>query len=392
MGFQRIYAAPNDSFFLFGPRGVGKSTFVRDQLKPSLSINLLEASVYLELKRDPSRIQALLAPARGKARILIDEIQKLPILLDEVQNEIESRGRVFVLTGSSARKLKRSGVNLLAGRAVTRRMFPFSLHELNGAFPIQRLLQIGTVPLVLGREPEAEEVLISYVDTYLKEEIREEALTRNLEDFVRFLEISGQLNGRILNFENLAAATGRSGDTVKKWYGILEDTLLGTTVPAFRPGFKAREATHGKFYYFDPGVARAAAGLIREPLEEDGMARGFALETLVLNELRIRNETSRHERKISFYGVPGSEEIDFIVETRKKTIDRPGRFVTIEVKASKRWRSEFEAPSRSLQARSAKSCEAMLGVYLGKDELSSNGFRVLPVQKFADLLQTGKLI
>ena len=404
MPFFRLYKKPEGSFFLFGPRGVGKSTFIRDQIKPDLTLNLLDSSLFLELKRNPalleSKISGLKRSKTAPITVCIDEIQKIPLLLDEVHRLIEKKwekrggkgeekGIHFILTGSSARKLKRSGSNLLGGRAQTRRMFPFSLAELGDALSPSRCLEVGTLPVIFGQIKNAEEALLSYVDTYLKEEIREEAITRNLEDFVRFLEVSAQMNGRVINFERVGSETGKSGDTIKKWYSILEETFQGMTLPSFRPGFKVREVSHSKFYYFDPGVARAAAGLIREPL--DALTKGFALETLVLNELRIYNEVSRRERNISFYGVTGSDEIDFIVETQKKTIDRPGQFVSIECKASERWNSDYEKHSRSLYERSKKSHKKMLGVYLGKEELRFGDFHVLPLKIFVEKLHKKEL-
>lgn len=392
MSFSRLYKKTEGSYFLFGPRGVGKSTFIRDQVKPDLTLNLLDSSLYLDLKRNPSQLEAKVAHLKRSktvCTVCIDEIQKIPLLLDEVHRLIEERGLQFILTGSSARKLRRSGSNLLGGRAQTRRMFPFSIEELGDSLSLTKCLEVGTLPVIFGQLKNAEEALLSYVDTYLKEEIREEAITRNLEDFVRFLEVSAQLNGRVINLEKIGSVTGKSGDTIKKWYSILEETFLGTMIPSFRPGFKVREISHSKFFYFDPGVARAAAGLIREPL--DSLSKGFAFETLVLNELRIYNEVSRRERKISFYGVNGAEEIDFIVETQKKTMDRAGRFVSIECKSSARWNSDFEKSSRNLHARAKNGLVKMLGVYLGKEELSFGDFHVLPFHLFVKKLHQGEL-
>jgi predicted AAA+ superfamily ATPase len=372
---------------------VGKSTFVRDQLNPDLTINLLQSRTYLELKRDPGLLQAKVKGAleahRGRIRVFIDEIQKLPALLDEVHTMIEELGVEFILSGSSARKLKREGANLLAGRAKTKRMYPFSIQELADHFPVERLLEIGTLPVVLDRAEEAHETLTSYVETYLREEIREEALTRSLDDFIRFLEVAGQLNGQVLNFEKVASETGRSGDTIRKWYQILEETFIASPVTGFKPGLKVRETSAPKYYFFDAAVARCAAGLLGESL--DPFSRGVALESLVLNELKIRQESTGYRKSIHYYNVPGSEEIDFIVETRKKTIDRPGRFVSIEVKATHRWRSEFERASRSLKTRAGESHERMLGVYLGEEVLKFGDFEVFPIAEYVSRLHSGGL-
>jgi predicted AAA+ superfamily ATPase len=165
---------------------------------------------------------------------------------------------------------------------------------------------------------------------------------------------------------------------------------LGTFLPSYRPGLKVRESSHKKFYFFDPGVARASAGLLGESM--DSISEGFALETLILNELRIYKEIHGKHSKIFFYNVPGSDDIDFVIETRKKTIQSPGSFISIEVKASQRWRSEFEVSSRTLQARSGKSCERILGVYLGHERLKFKDFDVLPLSEFISDLYNHKII
>jgi uncharacterized protein len=389
MSFSRLYPKITGNAFLFGPRGVGKSTFVKDQLKPDFTIDLLETRQFFELKRDPGLLEAKIGHLSKGDIVFIDEIQKIPALLNEVHRLIEKKKLIFLMSGSSARKLKRGGANLLGGRAITRKMFPFSIQELQKKFPITRLLETGTLPVVLKEIESAEDTLSSYVDTYLKEEIKEEAITRSLEDFARFFEIAAQLNGRVLNFENVGKETGKSGDTIKKWYSILEETFIGSYIFPYRPGFKVREVSHPKFYFFDPGVSRAAAGLIREPL--DVLSKGYALETLVLNELKIYNEVSKKDRKISFYSIPGQSEIDFIIEVEKKTIDRPGKFISIECKTSSVWKKEFETASRTLQS-GAKGRHLMgYGVYLGREERSHDGFHALPIDTFVEKLHSGKL-
>jgi len=233
----RGYQIPSKSFFLFGPRGVGKSTWIKERGGYALKVDLLKHATFLELSRDPSLLEAQTRHLKKGDVVFIDEIQKIPQLLDEVHRLMEDRGLEFILTGSSARKLKRVGANLLAGRAHTYKMFPLTLRELGVTYPIEELLRIGTLPIVFKDSAAAEETLVSYVDTYLKEEIREEALVRKVADFQRFLANAGSLNASVINFQSVARDSGKSVPTIQSWFQILEETLLGSFLPSYRPGF-----------------------------------------------------------------------------------------------------------------------------------------------------------
>lgn len=386
---KRPYKSPQASFFLFGPRGVGKSTWVRQQVVPDFEIDLLNTKTFLELQRDPSLLEAKVSHLVPGKKIFIDEIQKIPELLNEVHRLIEKYDYEFILTGSSARKLRKSGVNLLGGRALTLKMFPFGFSEIENIWTIEKVLQWGALPVVLKKPDFAQDTLSAYVQTYLKEEIKEEALVRNVAEFSRFLEIAGQMNGQVLNFRNISRDVGISSTTINAWYQILVDTLLGSYLQPYRPGFKVREAGHPKFYLFDCGVARGCAGLLSEEL--DSLWKGYAFESVILNELRIYNEVSRKNKEIFFYSSPGAGEVDFIVETRKKTINRPAEFISIEVKTSTKWKRSFEDPSRSLKDYSKGHHAKMLGVYLGTERLSFDQFEVYPLQDFVKQLHKGSL-
>lgn len=389
MTIARAYSLPSKTFFLLGPRGVGKSTWIREQFTPALSIDLLQHRTFLQLQAAPDLLDAQVADLARNSWVFIDEIQKLPELLDTVHRIIETYHLRFILTGSSARKLKRRGANLLAGRALTRKMYPFSLHELQSTKPPKFFCTYGTIPVVLQDAALAEETLYSYVETYLREEIREEAAVRRLEQFNRFLQIAGRLNGQILSYVNIAQETGRSSASIALWYDILEETLLGTRLMPYRPGFKVREVGHPKFYWVDPGLARVSAQIAVEDFGSTEM--GTALETLVLNELRVYQESVGRPKPIYYYATPGAGEIDFLIERRPKTIDRPAEFVTIEVKSSTRWKSDYEAPSRSLHALAKKQHLHMYGVYLGTERLTRNGFTVYPLTEFVWDLFAGKI-
>lgn len=389
MKTPRLYRPPIKSFFLFGPRGVGKSTWVRDKIDVALEIDLLRHRTFLELQNDPGLLEAKAAPLRKHSWIFIDEIQKLPSLLDEVHHLIEAKGYRFVLTGSSARKLKRGGANLLAGRALTHKMFPLSLHELSFAKPIRYYYLYGTMPLVLKESSQEESILYSYVETYLREEIKEEAVVRRIDRFNRFLQIAGRLNGQVVNQANVARETGRSGALISQWYDILEETLLGIRLMPYRPAFKVREAGHPKFYWFDPGVARVSAQIGADDFETPEM--GFAFETLILNELRVYQEYSGKIRPISYYATPGAGEIDFIIELRPKTLSHPPEFLTIEVKMAAKWKRDFEGPTRALKEFAGPRLKRMIGIYLGSERLAFDGFEVYPLQDFVKALFEGKV-
>ncbi|MGK5089026.1 AAA family ATPase, partial [Bdellovibrionota bacterium FG-2] len=281
--FKRIFQMPKKSFLLLGPRGTGKSTWLRTQ-KFDLVIDLLKSRTRLELERNPSHLHALVAPIASGGWVLIDEVQKIPALLDEVHSIYEERGINFALTGSSARKLKRSGVNLLAGRALNFSFFPLVYPEYGDAIPLMDRVEWGTLPLVVDQMEHRADTLETYVDNYLRQELVEEGIVRNLEPFTRFLQISAMMNAQILNVENIARDAQVKRPTVDKYFEVLIDTLIGYRLPAYQPGLKTKEVAHPKFYFFDPGVARAAAGLVREPLDRSQL--GFQLETFLLNEVR----------------------------------------------------------------------------------------------------------
>ena len=381
---------PEKSFFVFGPRGVGKSTWLRRGLPPdAVLLDLLRSDVFLDLSRDPSHLEALVAHRPAGSWICIDEIQKAPALLDEVHRLIESRRLRFALSGSSARRLRRTGVNLLGGRAITRWLAPFVSAELGDLFDLRGALDWGLLPLVVLDPDQAADTLAAYVHTYIREEIREEGLVRKIDPFLRFLQIAGLMNGQELNVENIAREAGVPRTTVDGYFTILVDTLLGHLLPAYRPGVKVRERGHPKFYWFDSGVARSAAGLLRDPL--DAIWRGTALETLVLHELRVHDHVAKKERPISYYRTAAGVEIDFIIETARRTTSSRPRIVCIEVKAAARWKRAWEAPMRALATAGGPVVERMIGVYTGRDRLRFDAVDVMPVQSFLAALHAGEI-
>jgi predicted AAA+ superfamily ATPase len=386
---DRLLKPPARSFFLFGPRGTGKSTWLRRALPGAVRLDLLDASLALELGRDPHRLEALVGGKPAGSWVVLDEIQKIPALLDEVHRLMEERRWRFALCGSSARKLRRGGVNLLAGRAVTRRMGPFSARELGAVFDPSFSLSWGMLPAVHGDPKHAADILSAYVHTYLREEIREEGVLRREPPFLRFLAVAGQLNGQAVNTSNIAREAGVPRTTVEVYLSVLVDTLLGELLPAYRPGLKVRERAHPKFYWFDAGVARAAAGLLHDPI--DRLWKGTSLETLVLHELKVYNETSGRHRPIAYYRTPAGVEVDFVVELRKRQGGKPPRLALIEVKLAEAWDRRWEAPLRALSAERGVRVARAIGVYQGSRAYRTAGLDVLPLGAFLDRLHDGKI-
>ena len=254
--YRRLTRPPRRSFFLLGVRGVGKSTWARQQFPDAPRIDLLDEGRYQDYLADPSLFGAELDTIPAGSWVVVDEIQRLPNLLNEVHRFIEDRGLKFALLGSSARKLKAAGVNLLAGRALNKTMHPLTPAELGGDFGLEVALDSGTIPLVWVAE-ERRAVLESYVQLYLREEIRAEALVRNLPGFARFLPIAALCHGEVVNVSGLARDCGVARTTVNGYLDILEDTLLAYRLPAFEAKLRVRERRHPKLYWVDPGLVRA---------------------------------------------------------------------------------------------------------------------------------------
>jgi predicted AAA+ superfamily ATPase len=386
---SRLLQRPERSFFLFGPRGTGKSTWLQQVLPEALRLDLLDASLFLELSRDPHRLEALIGSRSAGAWVVLDEIQKIPPLLDEVHRLMESRRWRFALCGSSARKLRRGGANLLAGRALTLSMESFSAAELGDEFDLDFALNWGLLPFVRNEPDAAADILAAYVNTYLKEELQAEGLIRNAPPFVRFLAVAGQMNGQTVNAQNIARDAAVARSTVDTYFSVLADTLVGHILHAWRPGLKVRETAQPKFYWFDAGVARAAAGLLRDPA--DRLWQGTALETLIYHELRVYNEVSRKHRLLSYYRTPAGVEVDFIIETARRRPASPPRVVAIEIKRAERWDRAWGKPMRALAETSGVKVERMIGVYCGSRSYQFDNVKVWPVAEFVKALFAGEV-
>jgi predicted AAA+ superfamily ATPase len=356
--YTRRQIPPSRSFFLFGPRGTGKTTWLRQKLKEARWYNLIHEAELVRLIRDPGLLAREASHLPKASWVVIDEVQRAPVLLDEVHDLISLRSDLrFALTGSSARKLRRGQANLLAGRAVTRQFFPLVASEFGFAVPVDDILSFGCLPHVRSERDRAArvEILEAYGATYLAEEIRAEALVKNLSSFARFLEVAALMNGQVTNVSSISRDAGVARPTVQGYFDVLVDTLVGTWLPAHRPRVRIKEVGHPKFYFFDTGVVRSLSRQLREPIES--AQRGPLLETYVLHELRSYMGDSGCGGELSYWRTPGGAEVDFIWTRGKKR-------VAIEVKASARWRPEEGRSLREFSSGAAKT--KCLAVYLGQ--------------------------
>ena len=366
------------SFFLFGPRATGKSFLVRQQLGDrAVVIDLLRSDVAFRLAADPSLLEAMLGDRRGPdSWIVIDEVQKLPGLLDEVHRLIEEKGLRFLLTGSSARKLLRGQANLLAGRAWTAHLFPLTSAEIP-RFDLARFLRWGGLPpVVTSAEPDEE--LRAYVRTYLQEEIQAEGIVRRIPQFSRFLATAALTNGQMLNFAQIASDAGVPAATVREHYHLLEDTLVGFLLPAWTKTKKRKAISTAKFYFFDTGVTHALAGT--QALERNSDLYGRSFEQWVGMELRAYLGYRRRNDDLCYWRSVHQHEVDFIV----------GGHTAIEAKATRR------VTRRDLRGLQALGEEGLVrrSLLVSEDRIEARhgSIRCLPWRTFIEELWADKLL
>ncbi|MBS2021463.1 MAG: ATP-binding protein, partial [Deltaproteobacteria bacterium] len=368
-------------FFLFGPRGSGKSTWIRQRFAGAHRFDLLDEALYQELLVRPAGFADRLRRLKSRSWVCVDEVQRLPALLNEVHRAIEDQGLRFVLSGSSARKLRRAGVNLLGGRALRRTMHPFVPDELEGRFSLESALRDGLLPVVLTSTQPAE-TLRSYVRSYLKEEIQAEALVKNLGGFARFLPVAALMHGQVVNVSSIARDAGVARTTVNDYLEILEDTLLAFRLPAFETRLRVRERKHPKLYWVDSGLVRAAKDQLGPVAIEE---RGPLFEGLVAHCLRAWNETHELYDELSYWSATesASAEVDFLL--------RRGRsFVAIEAKSGVRFRAE---DLRGLEAIAPlQGLKRRLLIYAkGPALTTASGIEVMDFEAFNALLAKRRL-
>lgn len=328
MFFERVLNLPTllkkKSYFLFGPRATGKTSLIKAQFSEGvLVLDLLESDLFLRLNTSPGDLESIILGYNNQPPIvIIDEVQRIPDLLNEVHRLIEKTGIHFLLTGSSARKLRRSQANLLAGRARQAELFALTSAEIPD-FDLDRYLQYGGLPMIYQSDDPVED-LHAYVDTYLKEEIQAEALVRQLPAFTRFLRFSALTNGEMLNFTNVSNDSGVPASTVREYYAILEDTFIGFMLPAWTKTTKRKPVSKAKFYYFDLGVKNTLADIRSIPKQSDLYGKSF--EHFIAVELRAYISYQRKHLNLSYWQAKNGQEVDFII----------GDDIAVEVKATDR--------------------------------------------------------
>lgn len=369
--YSRFFSPPKQSFFLFGPRGTGKSTLVRELYKDALWIDLLLPEDLRNYLARPERLFDVVNVVPDKSTIVIDEIQKVPSLLSVVHALIEQkRGLQFILTGSSSRKLKRTGADLLGGRALRCMLHPFLAAEMGKEFKLEKSLKYGMLPL-LTDVPDPERTLESYIGLYLQEEIQAEGLVRNLESFARFLEVVSFSHGGLLNVTNISRECVVKRKTVENYIEILNDLLLGWQLQVFTKKAKRELSSHPKFYLFDVGVYNTLRP--RGLLDRKEEIEGVCLEGLVAQHLLAWSDYSSSRHEICFWRTRSGLEVDFVVYG-------PLGFWAIEVKNGS-----------IIHPADTKSLEAFLTdypmakgalLYRGKEKLMKKGIICLPIDQF----------
>lgn len=314
---RSINLTKSNSFFLFGARGTGKSTLLNQYFKPEevFLIDLLDSETYKQLQTRPDNLRAIVEKHQ-KEWFLIDEVQKVPQLLDEVHSLIESKKCKFALTGSSARKLKRGSANLLAGRAFVFNLFPLTHKELETSFDLEQILTFGSLPKIFDLKSSRDKILFlkAYAETYLKEEILIEQLIRNLPPFRKFLELSANQDTELVSYSNIARDILVDPKIVKNYYSILEDTLLGFLLEPYHTSLRKRQKNSPKFYWFDTGVRRSLSGNIDYKITTSSFEFGSLFESFVINEIRRLLIYSEKSFRISFIRIDDNFEIDLVIE------------------------------------------------------------------------------
>jgi len=368
---RQISLPQNTSFFLFGPRGTGKSYIIKERYPKSVYIDLLESETYRLLMSKPERLREYTA-LHGNLPVVIDEIQKVPNLLNEVHRLIENEKINFVLTGSSARKLKETQANLLAGRALKYNLFPLTLSEIGKDVSLDKILKEGLLPTIYDPDKSIDpaKYLESYVQVYLEGEVLQEGLTRNLANFSRFLEIASFSQGQQLNVSEVAREASINRKVAESYFGILYDLLIAYELPVFKKRVKRKLVSQSKFYYFDIGVystIKPKGFLDRRENEE-----GLLYESLVLQEIVATNSYLGSKYEISYWRTKSGVEVDFVLYGEDELI-------AIEVK-----RKDNISKSDITGLLTFKTDYPMAKLYVfygGGKTLNINGVVAIPIQE-----------
>ena len=375
----RLPRNPNTSFFLWGPRQTGKSTLLGATYPRARRLDLLTSREFVRYSRDPSALRDEVEATRDRL-VVIDEIQKVPALLDEVHWLIENRGVTFALCGSSARKVRRGHANLLGGRALRYELHGLVSAELGTAFDLSHAVNYGYLPAhYLDEDPSAK--IRSYVDDYLKEEIAAEGLTRNLPAFSDFLQAAALADGQLVSYESVARDCGVSAYTVKQYFQILEDTLLGRFLPAFRKRPKRRVIQAPKFYFADVGLVNHLAK--RRQLEPGGPLFGSAFENWVFHELSAYRAYHAFAFDLSYWRLASGIEVDFVVDDLR---------LAIEAKATHRVHADHLKGLRALAQDHPRVGNRVVISLDERPRRTEDGIDILPARVFASRLWSGNLL
>jgi predicted AAA+ superfamily ATPase len=379
--YSRLLRSPTASFFLLGARGIGKSTWARSRYDHAFRVDLLDEALYQRLLAEPGLFAGMLGAVTEGEWVVVDEVQRIPGLLNEVHRFIENRRLRFALLGSSARKLKTAGTNLLAGRALWKTMLPLVPEELGGDFDLERALRFGTIPLVWTAEDQRA-TLEAYVQLYLREEIKAEALVRNLPGFARFLPVAALFHGQAVNVSSIARDAGTARTTIAGYLDILEDTLLAWRLSAFEARLRVRERKHPKLYWIDPGLVRAVKRQLGPVGAEE---RGALLEGWVHTLLRVYGEERELFDDIHYWSPLQARglEVDFVL--------RRGReLLAVEVKAATKY-SRSQLGGLKAIGELPDVVRRIL-VYGGTDRLAvADGVEVWPIQHLVEMLADDRL-
>ena len=373
--YSRIIQPPSRSFFLFGARGTGKTSWIKTTFPDNIYIDLLESETYRRLLTEPSRLEKMIPP-QYRQWVILDEVQRVPDILNEVHRLIESKKYRFILTGSSARKLKKKGVNLLAGRALTYYLYPLTVTELGKDFKLEKSVVTGHLP-VAYTDSKPEKYLESYVSTYLREEIQQEGLTRNLSAFSRFLEMASFSQGSLLTLSDVARDTAIERKVVENYFSILEDLLLASRLPVFTKRAKRRLVSHPKFYFFDVGVYRTLRP--KGPLDNPEEIGGVAFVRLFFQELKALNSYLDLGYHLYYWRTSNNLEVDFVLYGKRG-------LKAFEIKHTKRLGGHHFSGLRAF-LREYPMAKAYL-VYGGQEHLFEKGIEILPIETCLKNLQT----
>lgn len=378
--YSRFFQPAVGSFFLFGPRGTGKSLWLGEHCGDALTIDLLDLERFRFFTANPERLEELIAGSPQQKTVVIDEIQRVPELLFVVHALMErDRELRFILTGSSARKLKRTGVDLLAGRAVLRTMHPFMARELGDRFSLDAALEVGLVPLIVSAN-DPPDVLRSYVTLYVREEVQTEGLVRNIGAFARFLEAVSLSHASVLSISTVARECGVGRKTVEGYLEILEDLLLAQRIPVFTRKAKRVTSAHPKLYLFDPGIFRSLRP--RGPLDRTTEMEGPALEGLVYQHLRAWNAYRGEPNQLYFWRTRSGVEVDFVLYGEDGLwafeVKNRQRIGPSDLRGLKSFREDYPEATLAL-------------IYRGRDRLLRDGILCLPCEPFLKSLDPRSL-